>query len=158
MSTSTQAPRPAYLSGNYAPIASEIDAGPLEIVGELPRDLHGTYVRIGSNPRFTQRGRYHWFDGDGMIHTVHFEDGRAHYRNRWVRTSAFLAEDKAGASLWTGVTERPDFTNPRGPFKDSATQMWCTTPGNCWHCGGWVENRTACHSPRSQRVGPRASA
>ncbi len=120
MPTPTQTQCPAYLSGNYAPIDTELVTGPLEVIGELPRDLFGTYVRIGSNPRFAQEGRYHWFDGDGMIHTVHFENGRAHYRNRWVRTNAFLAEETAGKSLWTGVTERPDFTNPRGPFKDSA--------------------------------------
>ena len=47
------------------------------------------YVRNGSNPRHEPKGRYHWFDGDGMLHALHFEDGRAHYRNRWVRTEAF---------------------------------------------------------------------
>ena len=113
--------RSPYLSGNYAPIATEIDAAPLAVShGALPRDLAGMFVRTGSNPRFEAKGRYHWFDGDGMLHGVHIEDGKATYRNRWIRTKAFLAEEAAGQSLWTGVTERPDFTNPRGPFKDSA--------------------------------------
>jgi carotenoid cleavage dioxygenase len=108
------------LSGNYAPIATEIATEPLEVIGALPRDLRGTFVRIGANPRFAPKGRHHWFDGDGMLHAVHFEEGRARYRNRWVRTRAFVEEERAGHPLWSGVTERPDFTNPRGPFKDTA--------------------------------------
>src|SRR5258708_4407660 len=78
-----------YLRGNYAPVHEEIAADDLLVIGEVPRDLAGTFVRNSSNPRFPPRGRYHWFDGDGMIHAVHFADGRAGYRNRWVRTRAF---------------------------------------------------------------------
>jgi carotenoid cleavage dioxygenase len=114
------APVPAYLEGNFAPVFDEVEASDLPVEGEIPRDLEGFFVRNGSNPRFRAPGRYHWFDGDGMIHAVQFEGGRASYRNRWVRTRAFAAEQEAGKALWTGVTERPDFTNPRGPFKDSA--------------------------------------
>jgi carotenoid cleavage dioxygenase-like enzyme len=114
------APVPAYLEGNFAPVFDEVEASDLPVEGEIPRDLEGFFVRNGSNPRFRAPGRYHWFDGDGTIHAVQFEGGRASYRNRWVRTRAFAAEQEAGKALWTGVTERPDFTNPRGPFKDSA--------------------------------------
>lgn len=109
-----------YLNGNFAPVHSELCADGLEVIGELPRDLGGVYVRNSSNPRFAPKGRYHWFDGDGMLQVVQIEDGKAHFRHRWIQTSAFRAESEAGAALWTGVTERPDFTNPRGPFKDSA--------------------------------------
>lgn len=111
---------PPYLSGNYAPISTESTYRDLHVIGEIPRDLAGTFVRNGSNPRFRQEGRHHWFDGDGMLHTVQFEDGRASYRNRWVRTAAFEAEEKAGRSLFKGVSEKPDYTNPLGPFKDSS--------------------------------------
>jgi carotenoid cleavage dioxygenase-like enzyme len=119
MAVTEAASRP-YLGGNYAPVRVEIDAHDLDVIGELPRDLAGMFVRNSSNPRFEPRGRYHWFDGDGMLHGVQIEDGKAAYRNRWIRTKGFLAEEAAGEPLWTGVTERPDFTNPRGPFKDSA--------------------------------------
>ncbi|APR86933.1 Lignostilbene-alpha,beta-dioxygenase [Minicystis rosea] len=119
MAAQTMEDRP-YLRGNYAPIHTEIEAHDLPSIGTIPRDLAGMFVRNGSNPRFLGKGRHHWFDGDGMMHGVHFEDGRASYRNRWIRTQAFLAEEQAGEALWTGVTERPDFTNPRGPFKDTS--------------------------------------
>jgi carotenoid cleavage dioxygenase len=109
------------LQGNYAPIALENPGAALTVVaGALPADLRGVFVRNSSNPRYVARGRHHWFDGDGMLHAVQLDGGKATYRNRWVRTEAFLAESEAGTSLWTGVTERPDFTNPRGPLKDTS--------------------------------------
>jgi carotenoid cleavage dioxygenase len=129
-----------YLEGNYAPVHTEIAAGDLPCSqGEIPRDLEGMFVRNGSNPRYLPKGRYHWFDGDAMLHGVHFANGRASYANRWVRTEAFLAEEKAGESLWTGVTERPDFTNPRGPFKDTSNTDLVFHAGSLltlWWLGG----------------------
>ena len=85
-----------YLLGVYAPVGTEIDAADLQVVGEIPKDLNGVYLRNGPNPRFAPEGRYHWFDGDGMIHAVHLENGKARYRNRWIRTKAFEAESAAG--------------------------------------------------------------
>jgi carotenoid cleavage dioxygenase len=119
MPSTTLAPEP-YLAGNYAPTLDEITAADLAVVGKLPDDLAGVFVRNGSNPRFAPKGRYHWFDGDGMLHAVHFEAGRATYRNRFVRTRGLAAELEAGGPLWTGLSEPPDFANPRGPFKDTA--------------------------------------
>jgi carotenoid cleavage dioxygenase-like enzyme len=122
--TAPRLPDPAatepYLGGNYAPQLDEITARDLRVIGRLPDDLVGIYVRNGSNPRFAPKGRYHWFDGDGMLHAVHFEAGRAVYRNRFVRTRGLSAELEAGGPLWTGLAEPPDFANPRGPFKDTA--------------------------------------
>lgn len=109
-----------YLTGPYAPVHTEIHTDALPVLGELPRDLRGVFVRNSANPRFPPKGRHHWFDGDGMLQALHFEDGQARYATRWIRTRAFQAEEEAGCALWSGVTERPDFTNPRGPWKDSA--------------------------------------
>ena len=113
-----------YLLGVYAPVQDEITADELTVIGQIPTDLNGVYLRNGPNARFPMQGRYHWFDGDGMVHAMHFENGRAHYRNRYVRTRAFEAESAAGRSLWTGVMENPKnnpFGNERGlPFKDSS--------------------------------------
>jgi len=46
-----------YLEGNYAPIHREITAENLEVIGELPDDLAGMFIRTGSNPRFHPNGR-----------------------------------------------------------------------------------------------------
>lgn len=112
------APNP-YLEGPFAPIDREISVE-CRVTGELPVDLAGVFVRNGSNPKYPPPGRYHWFDGDGMIHAVHFDDGRVHYRNRYVATEALAAETAAGTAIWSGVNERPDFSHPGGPFKDTA--------------------------------------
>jgi carotenoid cleavage dioxygenase len=111
----------AYLEGAYAPVADEIVARDLVAShGEIPRDLVGTFVRNGANPKLPPKGRYHWFDGDGMVHGITFADGKATYRNRFIRTKGLLAEIEAGQPLWTGILEPIDLANPGGPFKNTA--------------------------------------
>lgn len=94
-----------FLQGNFAPWRMEGDAPDLEVIGELPRELRGTYYRNGPNPAFEPIGRYHWFDGDGMIHAIRIEDGRAHYRNRWVASEGLQEERAAGHALYPGLLE-----------------------------------------------------
>ncbi|WP_338320055.1 carotenoid oxygenase family protein, partial [Bradyrhizobium ottawaense] len=86
---------------NIAPIPFEADAPFLKIIGELPRELNGTLYRNGPNPQFDSPGA-HWFVGDGMLHAFHLDNGRASYRNRWVRTPKWLAEHDAGRALFGG--------------------------------------------------------
>lgn len=112
--------RSPYLSGNFAPTQTEITAHDLPVIGDLPSDLEGMFVRTGSNPMFEPAGRYHWFDGDGMLHGVHFANGSATYRNRYVRTEGLASDEQAGRSQWTGILERPDFARTGGPYKDTA--------------------------------------
>ena len=66
-----------FLNGNYAPWREEGDEFDLLVEGEIPKELSGTLYRIGPNPHYPPRGRYHWFDGDGMIHGFTLRDGKA---------------------------------------------------------------------------------
>ena len=76
--------------GDYAPVADELTEFDLPIEGALPAELDGWYLRNGPNPR---QATAHWFTGDGMIHGVRIEGGRAKwYRNRWVRTDSFVED------------------------------------------------------------------
>ncbi|SIR99086.1 carotenoid oxygenase family protein [Williamsia sterculiae] len=76
-----------YLQGNYAPVSDERAAFDLPVSGDIPPELDGHYLRNGPNPR---RPEDHWFAGDGMVHGVHLEGGRARsYRNRYIRTESF---------------------------------------------------------------------
>ena len=100
----------AYLSGNFAPVHSEDDFE-LEVVGEIPAALHGALYRNGPNPQFEPGSDYHWFAGDGMIHGFFLEDGKARYRNRFVRTPKYLAEHAAGRSVF-GTFGNPMTTEP----------------------------------------------
>ena len=96
-----------FLEGNFAPVDKELDATGLQVIGEIPSDLRGTFLRTGPNPRFSPLGFYHWFDGDGMVHAVRIGDDGVAYRNRWVRTRGFLHEEQAGHAIWTGILHPP---------------------------------------------------
>ena len=111
-----------YLMGAYAPVFDEINVRDLPVIGEIPKDINGIYVRNGPNQRYTPTSHYHWFDGDGMLHAIHLENGKASYRNRWVRTDAFKKESEAEAGIWQGVMGNMA-GNPRGStynLKDTA--------------------------------------
>ncbi|MGD8356977.1 MAG: carotenoid oxygenase family protein [Lysobacterales bacterium] len=97
-----------YLEGPHAPVDREIDALELEVIGDLPEDLNGIYLRNGPNPKHSPLGVHHWFDGDGMLHGIQFSGGRASYRNRWVRTKGLAAEEASGAAIWPGLIDRPN--------------------------------------------------
>ena len=72
---------------NYAPVTDELTEFDLPVEGAIPAELDGWYLRNGPNPR---QATAHWFTGDGMIHGVRIEGGRAAwYRNRWVQTDSF---------------------------------------------------------------------
>jgi carotenoid cleavage dioxygenase len=74
------------------PVTSEVEAFDLPIEGALPPELAGTYVRNGANPRAGAKAA-HVFLGDGMLHAIRIEGGRARwYRNRWVRTKSFASK------------------------------------------------------------------
>jgi carotenoid cleavage dioxygenase len=94
-----------YLQGNYAPIREETTADNLKIIGELPAGMDGMYVRTGPNPQFDPVGKYHWFDGDGMLHGVRVKDGKASYRNRYVVSKGYLEEKAEGKAIFYGIME-----------------------------------------------------
>ena len=101
-----------YRTGAWTPLTKEVDAFELDVTfGAIPRDLAGIYLRNSENPLFDAiTGRYHPFDGDGMIHAMRFEDGKASYRNRFVKTKGLAAEIEAGHALWAGILETPDLS------------------------------------------------
>lgn len=118
-----------YLHGLFAPTTVEHTVDALEVEGEIPRDLFGGYYRNGPNNRFAPTNRYHWFDGDGMVHAIWFEDGRARYRNRWTATRGAALESERGEAIWPGVLGPFDFSLPLGPIKDTANTDLITRDG-----------------------------
>ncbi|NQZ98861.1 MAG: carotenoid oxygenase family protein [Myxococcales bacterium] len=89
MASTSEAPRPFYLSDNFAPVEEERSAFELPVRGSVPESLRGVYLRNGPNP-VAGVDPGHWFLGDGMVHGVRLEEGgAAWYRNRWVRTRPF---------------------------------------------------------------------
>jgi carotenoid cleavage dioxygenase-like enzyme len=117
-----------HLSGNYLPVARELDVANLPVIsGRIPRDLTGAYMRNGPNPRFKPLYYAYPMDGDGMIHAVYFDNGQARYRNRFVQTSGFLTEQRAGRAIYGSLTHPvpvdPALIGPGGdpgPIKNGA--------------------------------------
>jgi carotenoid cleavage dioxygenase-like enzyme len=121
-----------YLDGNFAPVGEEITTDTLKIIGELPPNLSGMFVRNGPNPQHPPIGQYHWFDGDGMLHGVQISNGKATYRNRYVRTRGWNIEHEVGKAVWSGLLEPPQRDNPYGPGKNTANTALV------WHAGKFL--------------------
>ena len=115
----------SYLNGAWAPVSDEVTLDNIEVIGEVPKDLNGTYYRNGPNPKFEPQGRHHVFDGDGMIHSAEFSNGKVTYRNKYIETLGLQAEDKAGKAIWPGLMDRPDRTLPEG-----------------WGSDGWLKDNS----------------
>ncbi|MBI1360605.1 MAG: carotenoid oxygenase [Alphaproteobacteria bacterium] len=97
-----------HLKGNLAPVRSEDDFE-LKVKGRIPEGLRGAFYRNGPNPQFDPGPKYHAFIGDGMIHGFWIgDDQRAHYRNRYVRTDRWRAENEAGRPLFGGMGRPSD--------------------------------------------------
>ena len=89
---------------------NEYDYEITDIEGEIPQELSGTLFRNG--PGLLDIGGtaiHHPFDGDGMINAFSFQNGKAYYRNRFVKTEAYLKEQEAEEILYRGVfgTQKP---------------------------------------------------
>jgi carotenoid cleavage dioxygenase-like enzyme len=107
-----------YLLGNYGPVTEEVTAFDLPVIGELPTDLVGRYLRNGPNPLTPpDPTTHHWFIGDAMVHGVRLRDGSAEwYRNRYVGSTT-LSEHRGLPDIpgrnWNGNTSSPN-TNVGG--------------------------------------------
>ena len=103
-----------YLEGNFAPVLQETTAIDLPVVGRLPDELDGRYLRNGPNPVVApEPDSYHWFIGDGMVHGIRLREGRAEwYRNRWVRSAQVAAalgeEPRHGAAVHADMDPAPN--------------------------------------------------
>lgn len=116
-----------YRTGAWQPNLVEYDATELDVIdGAIPAGLDGVYLRNTENPLLPALGRYHPFDGDGMLHALHFAGGGAAYRNRAIRTRGLEIELAAGAPQWAGIIESPakslrEGWGARGRMKDAAS-------------------------------------
>jgi len=125
-------PASPFLKGNFAPVTEQRTIDGLRVTGTLPKDLEGMFVRNGPNPQFPPKGKYHWFDGDGMLHGVYLAGGKASYRNRYIETDGLKRERRAGKALWTGLAEPIDINQlfaGRQPLKNAANTALV------WHDG-----------------------
>lgn len=111
------------LVGSWAPWPMEGEISDVPVVkGKLPDDLVGSYFKTSPNPRYLPLGgQYHGWAADAMVHGITFTGDRVTYRNRWIRTPKFLAEGRAGRSVF-------DYIMPDNPFLFSGLEPYRDTP------------------------------
>jgi all-trans-8'-apo-beta-carotenal 15,15'-oxygenase len=90
-------------SAGFRTLSGEFDYRVDDIDGRVPSALRGTLFRNGAG-RNDLNGDWfpHWFDGDGMISAIRFDDGGIHYLNRYVRTQNYSDETRAGRIVHRG--------------------------------------------------------
>lgn len=82
----------SYEEGSY--LVDDID-------GQIPPFVRGNYFLNG--PARFSRGDFHyrhWLDGDGMVCSLRFGPDGVWFRNRFVRTTKFTAEELAGRAVF----------------------------------------------------------
>ena len=70
--------------------------------------IKGFFGQIGSNPKFSS-DNIHFFDGDGMIHGVFFDENKITYQNHWVRTKKLITEEKWGKPMYLSISDLKGF-------------------------------------------------
>ena len=90
-------------SAGFETLPDEHDYRVDEVDGSVPATLRGTLFRNGSG-RNDLAGQWfaHWFDGDGMISKIRFDETGIHYRNRYVATANYRDESKTGRIVHRG--------------------------------------------------------
>ena len=82
-----------------------------DVEGEIPKEMEGTLLRNG--PAMYERGGFvkSYLDGDGMVTSIAIKDGKAYFRNKFVRTEHFDQEEELGKyvmpSIFTASDPRP---------------------------------------------------
>ena len=72
--------------GGLENLDTEYDYELVEVEGDIPIDIKGTFFRNGPGRQRIGETKYgHWFDGDGMLCAFSFNEGRVHFKNRYVR-------------------------------------------------------------------------
>ncbi|WP_067671460.1 carotenoid oxygenase family protein [Nocardia miyunensis] len=109
-------PKTNALRGPFQPMRFEATVDECIVSeGEIPEDLAGGFYRTGPAwKRPTKQGNDALLSMDGMLQGLVIRDGRADFRNRWVRTPKYLLEERYGRGMfeWTD--------NGFGDWRDSA--------------------------------------
>ena len=98
----------------WRPNPIEADGEITAIDGEVPRELNGTLYRNGPNQSVLPQAGYRalsMFEGDGLIQSFRFDDGKVHHIGRYPQTPGFMLEKEKG-KYFGGVSCPPDYNGP----------------------------------------------
>jgi carotenoid cleavage dioxygenase len=103
---------PVY-QGYNAPGRFEGEIRDLEVIsGEVPRDIAGTFFRVGPDPAYPPRlGTDIHFNGDGMVTAFAFKNGHVDFKSRYAMTDKLKLERAAHQALF-GAYRNPYTDDP----------------------------------------------
>ena len=93
-------PVQSYLHTTVAPLRFEAEIHDCEVVGEVPRELNGSFYRCGGDTLYPTMQNDNLNNGDGVMAAFHFEDGYVDFIQRYVKTERFLLERKTRRRLY----------------------------------------------------------
>jgi carotenoid cleavage dioxygenase len=92
---------PQHAHGFNQPMRFEADVYDCEVIGKIPSDLSGAYVKVGPMWYFPQRYPDDGIvNGDGYISMFRFRNGRVDFKSRWVKTPRWENDRRAGRQLY----------------------------------------------------------
>ena len=98
-----------FVTGIHEPMREELTLHDLSVTGTIPAGLDGRYLKMGANPIRPAAAGHNWFLGDGMVHGLAIEGGKAlWYRNRWI-----------GSRMAAAALGRPAAPGPRRGDNDT---------------------------------------
>jgi len=109
-------------SGTLRPLRLEGDILDLEVEGEIPEQLHGTFHRVHPDAQFPPKyADDQFFNGDGMVSLFRFRGGKVDFRQRYVQTDKWKLEREAGRALF-GAYRNPltDEESVKGRIRGTA--------------------------------------
>ncbi|KAF9889641.1 hypothetical protein FE257_007149 [Aspergillus nanangensis] len=87
-------------SGFMKPCRFEGDIQNLEVIGTIPKEIHGTFYRVMPDPALPPYiDNDPWFNGDGSVSAFYINDGVCDYKQRYVQTEKFQKERSARKAL-----------------------------------------------------------
>ncbi|MGA3294885.1 MAG: carotenoid oxygenase family protein [Candidatus Acidiferrales bacterium] len=114
------------MEGFFAPTRFEADVYDCEVIGKIPTDLNGAFVRLGGDWLYPSKSPEDSpFNMDGYINMFRFKNGIVDYKGRWVKTPRFKADLAAHKQLF-GVYRNPFTDDPSVRGLDRSVQN--TTP------------------------------
>ncbi len=120
---------PPRLRGFNQPMRFEADIDDCEVIGKIPPDFAGAYVRVGPEfyfpPMYPDDGIV---NGDGYINLFRFKNGIVSYKSRWVRTPRWENDRKAHRQLY-GKYRNP-FTDDPSIREETIARPYLRTTAN----------------------------
>jgi carotenoid cleavage dioxygenase len=105
-------PVQSYLNSTVAPLRFEAEVYDCEVIGEVPRELSGSFYRCGGDTAYPTMENDNLNNGDGVMAAFHFQDGCVDFIQRYVKTERYLLERKNRRRLYglyrNGYTDQPE--------------------------------------------------